>query len=165
MNPSHPPAPIQSVLPLSDVSVAPNRAHDSSAVREPAARRTKLGKSRVEYKAASGILTKASGFISAFDYTLNPYSGCTFGCTYCYAAFFARSRERVDNWGYWVQVKENALDLLRRKRKKTLKGKTIYMSSVTDPYQPIERELELTWFARLGSEATSADQIRTQFFY
>ena len=83
--------------------------------------------------------------MSAYDYTLNPYSGCTFGCTYCYAAFFARSREKVDEWGRWVTVKENALALLRKKRKGgTLRGKTIYLSSVTDPYQPIERTLELT---------------------
>ena len=50
----------------------------------------------------------------------------------------------MDNWGYWVEVKENALSLLIKKRKKPLIDKTLYMSSVTDPYQPIEKELELT---------------------
>ena len=44
-----------------------------------------------------------------YDFTLNPYSGCGFGCTYCYAAFFARDAEKRDNWGYWVNVKENAV--------------------------------------------------------
>ncbi|MGI9175653.1 MAG: SPL family radical SAM protein [Rhodothermales bacterium] len=97
------------------------------------------------YRTASSLLTPGKGFMSAYDYTLNPYSGCTFGCTYCYAAFFARSREKVDGWGQWVTVKENALALLRKKRKGgTLRGKTIYLSSVTDPYQPVERTLELT---------------------
>lgn len=142
MSEHHSPHPVQRLLP--DIVVAENSTNEPSMVSPPATRRTKLGKSRVEYKRSRSILSKASGFISAFDYTLNPYSGCTFGCSYCYAAFFARDREKLDNWGYWVQVKENALDLLRRKRKRTLKGKTIYMSSVTDPYQPIERELELT---------------------
>lgn len=107
-------------------------------------KRKHLGKSTIDYKKASGILTKASGFMSTYDYTLNPYSGCSFGCLYCYAAFFSRSVEKRDNWGYWVEVKENALNLLMKFRKKPLIGKSIYISSVTDPYQPIEKELELT---------------------
>lgn len=103
-----------------------------------------LGQSKVYYKKFSSILTKASGFMNAFDYTLNPYSGCTFGCTYCYAAFFSRTEEMRNQWGYWVQVKENALTLLKKFRDKPLTGKTVYMSSVTDPYQPIEKDLEIT---------------------
>ena len=79
-----------------------------------------------------------------YDYTLNPYSGCSFGCTYCYAAFFSRNKEQVDNWGDWVIVKQNAEELLKKRKPGSLDGKRIYMSSVTDPYQPIERKLELT---------------------
>jgi DNA repair photolyase len=82
--------------------------------------------------------------MDAYDYTLNPYSGCSFGCNYCYAAFFARSNDEKDNWGNWIKVKENALQLLMKWRKKPLMNKTIYISSVTDPYQPIEKQLELT---------------------
>jgi DNA repair photolyase len=100
--------------------------------------------SAISYRQASSILTKPSGFINAFDFTLNPYSGCAFGCAYCYAAFFAPSDDLQSSWGEWVQVKDNALDLLRRKRAGALNGKVIYMSSVTDPYQPVERKLELT---------------------
>lgn len=88
------------------------------------------------------ILTKASGFMSAYDYTLNPYSGCEFGCNYCYAAFFVRDKEMIDSWGSWVQAKVNAVAVLRRMRV-DLRGKSIYMSSVTDPYQPVERRLGL----------------------
>ena len=109
---------------------------------QPAARPSKAGRAEVTYRAASSILTPASGFMAEYDYTLNPYSGCGFGCHYCYAAFFARDKELVDTWGDWVTVKENAVDLLRRRRK-SISGKSIYMSSVTDPYQPIERKLEL----------------------
>lgn len=79
-----------------------------------------------------------------YDYTLNPYEGCFFGCTYCYAAFFARSKQKQNDWGKWVTVKENALALLQRKRTSTLRDKTVYMSSVTDPYQPVEQKLGLT---------------------
>ena len=89
------------------------------------------------------ILTRATGFMDAYDFTLNPYAGCSFGCTYCYAAFFSYSTEKRDSWGLWVDVKENAVERLRRRRG-TLDGKLIYMSSVTDPYQPIERQLQLT---------------------
>lgn len=107
-------------------------------------RKEKLGQAKIDYKVASSILTKTSGFVGSYDYSLNPYSGCSFGCTYCYAAFFSRDKDKMDNWGYWVDVKENALTLLRKKRKRPLIDKTIYMSSVTDPYQPIEKDLELT---------------------
>ena len=106
--------------------------------------RTQIGKTEISHKDASSILTKAKGFMAGYDYTLNPYSGCAFGCTYCYAAFFSRSLELRQNWGYWLQVKQNAVQLLEKFRKKSLQDKRIYMSSVTDPYQPIEKELKLT---------------------
>ena len=124
----------------------------------------RVGQAEVEYASAKQILTRASGFMDEYDFTLNPYSGCSFGCTYCYAAFFGRTKEQRDGWGRWVTVKENALELMEeaalyspRRRKKVagasmvmegragfLDGKRIYMSSVTDPYQPIERKLGLT---------------------
>lgn len=104
----------------------------------------KLGQSNIYYKKAASILSPTSGFMDGYDYTLNPYSGCSFGCTYCYAAFFARDNTAKDQWGYWVNVKENALELLAKFRKKPLIGKSIYMSSVTDPYQPIDKKIELT---------------------
>lgn len=107
-------------------------------------KKTTVGQSQITYKNAASILTEGKGFMDGYDYTLNPYSGCTFGCTYCYAAFFSRSEEQRKNWGYWVHVKENALQLLMKFRKKSLRDKTIYMSSVTDPYQPIEKDLKLT---------------------
>ena len=50
-----------------------------------------------------------------------------------------------DSWGKWVQVKSNAIEILSRPRQRAkLDGARIYMSSVTDAYQPIERELNLT---------------------
>lgn len=98
----------------------------------------------VSHKHAKSILSKASGFADSFDYTLNPYSGCAFACSYCYAAFFAATDDLKDTWGEWVHVKENALQLLRKKRTRPLIGQSVYMSSVTDPYQPVERQLELT---------------------
>lgn len=107
-------------------------------------KRMTVGNTAVTYKSSASILTEGKGFMGAYDFTLNPYSGCSFGCTYCYAAFFSRSEEKRRNWGYWLDVKENALQLLIKFRKKSLFDKTIYMSSVTDPYQPLERDLKLT---------------------
>jgi DNA repair photolyase len=112
--------------------------------KDPTNRKTKLGQATINYKDVSSILTKTSGFMNTYDYSINPYSGCSFGCTYCYAAFFVRDKVKTANWGHWVDVKENALALLRKKRKKPLIDKTVYMSSVTDPYQPIEKDLELS---------------------
>lgn len=104
----------------------------------------RLGSALIDYRPARDILTRATGFMDAYDFTLNPYAGCAFGCTYCYAAFFSRSTAERDTWGEWVRVKENGVDSLARRRRGSLDGKLIYMSSVTDPYQPIERKIELT---------------------
>lgn len=103
-----------------------------------------IGETSVGYNLTREILTRASGFLSDYDFTLNPYSGCSFGCTYCYAAFFSRTKENRDRWGYWVGVKENAVDLMAKRKPHSLDGKLIYMSSVTDPYQPVDRELKVT---------------------
>jgi DNA repair photolyase len=46
-------------------------------------------------------------------------------------------------WGSWVEVKQNALDALQRESHK-LVGKRVFLSSATDPYQPIELRLGLT---------------------
>ena len=74
---------------------------------------------------------------------INPYQGCTFACTYCYAAFFVAEEEQRERWGQWVRVKTNAIAKLRGSRQ-DLRGKSILMSSATDPYQPLEARLELT---------------------
>lgn len=102
----------------------------------------RLGHAEIDANETRSILTKTTGFMSDFDYSLNPYSGCSYGCSYCYAAFFVRDDKKREEWGNWVVVKENALAVLR-KMKTDLQDKTIYMSSVTDPYQPIERRLGL----------------------
>ena len=126
----------------SQPSLLPDHDADSSIVDE--IRPTNLGETAVAYTPAREILTRATGFMDAYDFTLNPYSGCSFGCTYCYAAFFSRDAEKRDSWGRWVNVKENAVELMAKRKPGALDGKLIYMSSVTDPYQPVERELKLT---------------------
>ena len=104
----------------------------------------RIGPTQVTYRPARDILTKTSGFIKAYDFTLNPYSGCSFGCSYCYAAFFSRDQAQQDNWGLWVNAKQNAAQLLGELKPGELDGKRIYMSTVTDPYQPLEQKILLT---------------------
>ena len=123
-----------SLLPVNDVAV------DTVATPRP----SRIGHTDVDYAPAREILTRATGFMDAYDFTLNPYSGCSFGCTYCYAAFFSRDVDKRDSWGDWVNVKENAVELMSKRKAGSLDGKLIYMSSVTDPYQPIESKLRLT---------------------
>ena len=103
-----------------------------------------LGKTGISRHRPLEILTPASGFVKTYDFTINPYSGCSFACTYCYAAFFPRDQKKRDTWGQWVSIKENAPALIARRRPGSLDGKSIYMSTVTDPYQPIERKERIT---------------------
>lgn len=101
------------------------------------------GKGGVELRSRESeqILTPGRGRLEAYDYSLNPYRGCGFGCTYCYAANFVVDEAQRARWGSWVEVKTHAVAALRRR---DIRGKRIYMSSATDPYQPIEVETELT---------------------
>lgn len=78
------------------------------------------------------------------DYCVNPYVGCQHGCRYCYAAGITlRFRRRREEWGEFLDVKSNAIDVLRREVGKRRVGK-VYLSSLTDPYQPVERKYGLT---------------------
>lgn len=90
------------------------------------------------------IFSPATGFIKrgGFDWTCNPYVGCTFGCSYCYAAFLPQNRRPVEDWGKWFVAKKNAAALAAKQAKK-IAAQSVYMSSVTDPYQPVERSLML----------------------
>ncbi len=94
---------------------------------------------------ARSIFSPATGFIrrGGFDWTCNPYLGCSFGCIYCYAMFLPQNRRPKEDWGRWVQAKRNAVELARRQAPK-LAGQALYLSSVTDPYLPAERSLFLT---------------------
>lgn len=98
------------------------------------------------YKHPKTILNKGSGYLSGYTHSLNPYIGCTFGCSYCYVRQLPVALFRKKEWGDWVVVKKGASDLLRKELQRAkAKGKvTIFMSSSTDPYQPIEHQEKVT---------------------
>jgi len=83
-----------------------------------------------------------SGILN-IDYSVNPYTGCVHKCAYCYARFMKRFTGHQEPWGEFVDVKTNAPQVLSHELSRASKG-TVTLSSVTDPYQPLEKKYELT---------------------
>jgi len=81
--------------------------------------------------------------IGSVDYAVNPYLGCEHGCVYCYARFMSRMGHAGEEWGSFVDAKVNALERLRAEVPRRRRG-VVLLSSVTDPYQPLERRYGLT---------------------
>ena len=77
------------------------------------------------------------------DYSLNCYTGCAHGCVYCYARFMQRFHPHAEEWGRFVDVKVNAVDVLKRQLRRAAPG-TVFVSSACDGWQPIESDLRLT---------------------
>lgn len=77
------------------------------------------------------------------DYTINPYSGCSFNCLFCYI----RGSKYGIHMDKSLNIKTNAVELLDKKlsalAKKGRYG-IIVMSSATDPYVQIEKDYKLT---------------------
>ena len=96
---------------------------------------------RVEERDFKTIMGRSG--ISSVEYAINPYLGCGHGCVYCYARFMRRMGHVGEEWGSFVDVKINALERLRKEAPRRSKG-IVLLSSVTDPYQPLERKYELT---------------------
>jgi DNA repair photolyase len=89
---------------------------------------------------AKSVLNKSK----IFDYCLNPYTGCQINCRYCYARLFMRRYSgHKEAWGDFVDAKINASEVLKKQLDKAKKG-TVWISSVCDPYQPLEAKYELT---------------------
>lgn len=83
-------------------------------------------------------LTKSN--LPGIDFTINPYIGCSHKCRYCYASFMKKITNHSENWGDFIDIKltEEEIDL------KKIQNKTIFLSSVTDPYLSFEKEYLIT---------------------
>ncbi len=89
---------------------------------------------------AKSIIAKSG--LPDSDFVINPYVGCMHGCIYCYARFMKRFTKHHEPWGKFLDIKINSPDLIPEKTNK-YKNKSITISSVTDPYQPMERKYKL----------------------
>jgi len=77
------------------------------------------------------------------DYSINPYSGCSFNCIYCYI----RGSKYGESMAERVSVKVNAPEVLQRQlRRRALRREygIIALSTSTEPYMQIERKCEIT---------------------
>jgi DNA repair photolyase len=82
-----------------------------------------------------------------FEWTLNPYRGCTHGCHYCYARRYQTQFElgAGDEFASIIFVKTNVVDVLRRElRKASWTNEYVAVGTATDCYQPIEGYYKLT---------------------
>lgn len=102
---------------------------------------------RVEFWPAKSIISRNQSPDIPFSQSINPYQGCEHGCIYCYA------RPSHAYWGYSpgldfetrLIAKPNAAALLREElAKPSYRPSVICLGSNTDPYQPIERQQQLT---------------------
>lgn len=97
-------------------------------------------------KTPKSILTKTKGYLAGYSHSLNPYKGCIYGCSYCYVRRMPVNLFHEGDWGEWVEVKQESKELLKKEMTRELKKGpvTIFMSSSTDPYQPVEHREKIT---------------------
>lgn len=108
-----------------------------------------LEKRRVEYKrlpAKRWITRVKAGSEMYFDWTINPYRGCEFGCQYCYARYTHEFLEREGSEAFESEifVKEWDPGAFRSELRRIPKGERIAIGTATDPYQPAERRFRRT---------------------
>ena len=99
----------------------------------------------IAYKEVKSILNKHKKRDSWFldEYSINPYEGCGFNCTYCYV----HGSKYGENLGERIVIKKDAADILDRQlntRAKKNEFGFIALGSATDVYMQIEEEIGLT---------------------
>jgi DNA repair photolyase len=80
-----------------------------------------------------------------FSHAINPYRGCEFACRYCYARYTHEFMEMTPgDFERKIYFKQNAAWLLDQELKRLKPGTEIAIGTATDPYQPLERKLQIT---------------------
>jgi DNA repair photolyase len=127
------------------------------AASSPPAESHRKSAERPEYflLPVKSILNRCDSARVPFDWTINPYRGCEFGCLYCYARYTHEYME-LDGGEFErkIFVKKDAAPLLAHdiNRKYSYasessggeKPEHIAIGTATDPYQPAEREYGVT---------------------
>jgi DNA repair photolyase len=95
---------------------------------------------------AKSIINRVPGNFLPFDWTINPYRGCSHACKFCFARpthTYLDMNAGLD-FESKIVVKVNAPDVLRRElAAKRWKGEHIAMGTNTDPYQRAEGRYRL----------------------
>jgi DNA repair photolyase len=161
-----PPPTSQEAAPHGLESRADHRTQDAAvplvgiarlAARSPAAQSQRKSAEKPEYffLPVKSILNKCDSARVPFDWTINPYRGCEFGCLYCYARYTHEYME-LDGGEFErkIFVKKDAASLLSydvnhkysyaSESSGGEKPEHIAIGTATDPYQPAEREYGVT---------------------
>ncbi len=77
------------------------------------------------------------------DYSFNPYLGCFHKCSYCYAMDMTKNEDARSDWGNTIIVKKNIIYVLKKEMAKYRRG-IVGISTITDPYQPVESRYRIT---------------------
>ncbi|MBM3785288.1 MAG: radical SAM protein [Acidobacteria bacterium] len=103
-------------------------------------------KRRVSYHeiASRSWIGRCSGKMRLFDWTVNPYRGCEYGCRYCYARYTHEFMELpVEEFETKIYAKLWDTAVFRRDLRRVKTGESISFGSATDCYQPAERRFGL----------------------
>jgi len=105
-------------------------------------------KARVEYRElpARSLLNRCSGERMPFEWTINPYRGCEFGCKYCYARYTHEFMEYRDAVDFERRIFAKTFDAaaFARELRAVKSEEWIAIGTATDPYQPAERRYGVT---------------------
>jgi DNA repair photolyase len=128
------------------------------AAKSPAAETRRQSAEKPEYffLPVKSILNRCDSARVPFDWTINPYRGCEFGCKYCYARYTHEYME-IDGGEFErkIFVKQDAAALLTRDISAKysyeataedggIRVEHIAIGTATDPYQPAEKEYGVT---------------------
>ncbi len=100
---------------------------------------------RYQEVACRSALNRVQGM--PFNWTLNPYRGCTHGCHYCFARRYHVQFEMDsdDEFASVILVKRNFVEVLKRELDRpSWTREHVAFGTATDPYQPIEGHYRLT---------------------